>query len=51
MDSVESVEQLNVIVVSILVLGGIAILAAVILYVIARKFKVEEDPRIDQVAE
>ena len=41
----------SVIVVSILVLGGIAILAAVILYVIARKFKVEEDPRIDQVAE
>ena len=36
---------------SILVLGGIAILAAVILYVIAKKFKVEEDPRIDQVAE
>ena len=41
----------NVIVISILILGGIAILAAVILYVIARKFKVEEDPRIDQVAE
>ena len=41
----------NVIVMSILVLGGIAILAAVILYVIAKKFKVEEDPRIDQVAE
>ncbi|MCQ2252514.1 MAG: RnfABCDGE type electron transport complex subunit B [Bacteroidales bacterium] len=41
----------NVIVVSLLVLGGIAILAAAILYVIARKFKVEEDPRIDQVAD
>ena len=41
----------NVIVMSILVLGGIAILAAMILYVIAKKFKVEEDPRIDQVAE
>ena len=33
----------NVIVISVLILGGIAILAAVILYVIARKFKVEEE--------
>lgn len=41
----------NVIVVSILVLAGIAVLAAIILYVIARKFKVEEDPRIDLVSE
>ena len=41
----------NVIVISMLILGGIAILAAIILYVIAKKFKVEEDPRIDEVAE
>ena len=41
----------NVIVISVLILGGIAILAAIILYVIAKKFKVEEDPRIDLVAE
>ncbi len=41
----------NVIVISVLILGGIAILAALILYVIAKKFKVEEDPRIDLVAE
>jgi len=38
-------------VVSLIVLGGIALLAAAILYVIARKFKVEEDPRIDEVSD
>ena len=41
----------NVIVVSLIVLGLIALLAAAILYVISRKFSVEEDPRIDQVSD
>lgn len=41
---------MNVIVTSLLVLGCIAMVAAVILYVVARKFAVQEDPRIDQVA-
>jgi Na+-translocating ferredoxin:NAD+ oxidoreductase RNF subunit RnfB len=42
---------MNIIVTSLLVLGGIAIVAAVILYIVARKFAVYEDPLIDQVAE
>lgn len=40
---------MNTILVAILVLGGIGILGAVVLYVVARKFKVEEDPRIDEI--
>lgn len=40
---------MNVIVISLIVLGGIGCLSAVILYVVAQKFKVDEDPRIDQV--
>lgn len=42
---------MNIIVTSLLVLGGIAIVAAVILYIVARKFAVYEDPLIDQIAE
>ena len=42
---------MNIIVSSLLVLGVMGILAAVLLYFIARKFKVEEDPRIDEVTE
>jgi len=40
-----------VILYSVITLSVIGILAAVILYFIAQKFKVIEDPRIDQVAE
>lgn len=40
---------MNVIVISLIVLGGIGCLSAVVLYVVAQKFKVVEDPRIDQV--
>lgn len=40
---------MNLILVSILVLGVIGVLAAAILYFAAQKFKVEEDPRIDAV--
>ncbi len=39
----------NTIVISLIVLGGIGCLAAIILYVVAQKFKVEEDPRIDEI--
>ena len=42
---------MNTILVAILVLGGIGILGAAVLYVVARKFKVEEDPRIDEIEE
>lgn len=40
---------MNVIFISILVLGGIGIIAALLLYIVANKFRVEEDPRIDQI--
>ena len=40
-----------VILYSIIVLGLVAAGAAVILFVVAKKFKVEEDPRIDAVTE
>jgi electron transport complex protein RnfB len=36
---------------SVLLLGGVAAGAAVILFVVAKKFKVDEDPRIDEVLE
>lgn len=39
----------NVIVISLIVLGVTGILAAVLLYLVAQKFKVDEDPRVDQV--
>ncbi len=42
---------MNLIVISLITLGIIGCLAAVILYVVAQKFKVYEDPRIDQVEE
>lgn len=42
---------MNIILVSLLVLGVIGILAAVLLYAVAQWFKVEEDPRIDEVQE
>lgn len=39
------------IILSLIVLGCTGILAAVLLYFVAQKFKVEEDPRIDEVQE
>ena len=39
------------IVTSLLVLGVIAAVSAIILYVVARKFAVQENPLIDQIAE
>lgn len=42
---------MNLILSAVLTLGIIALIAAVILYVCAKKFAVEEDPRVGQVAE
>lgn len=42
---------MNLIVISLLVLGITGLVAAVLLFLVAQKFKVEEDPRIDQVQE
>jgi Na+-translocating ferredoxin:NAD+ oxidoreductase RNF subunit RnfB len=41
----------NIILISIIALGGVGIVAAVILYFVASKFKVFEDPKIDEVEE
>ncbi len=41
----------SIILISVLVLGGVGIAAAVILYFVASKFKVYEDPKIDEVEE
>lgn len=40
---------MNIIVISIIVLGAIGIVGAAVLYVVAKRFYVHEDPRIDQV--
>jgi RnfABCDGE-type electron transport complex B subunit len=40
---------MNIILVSIFLLGGIGLLAAAILFFVAKKFNVEEDPRVEQV--
>ena len=42
---------MNFILIAVIVLGAIALIAAVILYVVSKKFAVHEDPRIGQVAE
>ena len=42
---------MNLIFISLIVLGVTGLAAAVLLYLIAQKFKVEEDPRIDEVQE
>ncbi len=42
---------MNILVISLITLGVTGLLAALILYFVAQKFKVEEDPRIDQVVE
>ena len=41
----------NIIVIAIIALGGLGLIAAVVLYFIANKFKVFEDPKIDEVEE
>ncbi len=46
-----NIKDMNTVVITILSLSIIGALAAVILYLIAQKFKVYEDPRIDQVEE
>jgi len=40
---------MNIILLSVIVLGSVGFLAGVILFVIAQKFKVYEDPKIDEV--
>ncbi len=42
---------MNVVVITILILGILGAVAAIILYFVAQKFKVFEDPRIDKVEE
>lgn len=42
---------MNLILISLLVLGVTGLVAAVLLYLVAQKFRVEEDPRIDEVQE
>ena len=42
---------MNLILISLAVLGVTGLVAAVLLYLVAQKFKVEEDPRIDEVQE
>ena len=42
---------MNIIVTALIVLGCIAIVSAIILYIVAKKFAVYEDPLIDQIAE
>jgi len=41
----------NIIIIAVTALGGLALVSAIILYFIASKFKVYEDPRIDEVEE
>lgn len=42
---------MNFILIAVIVLGGIALVSAVVLYVCSKKFAVHEDPRLAQVAE
>ncbi|MCQ2331785.1 MAG: Fe-S cluster domain-containing protein [Paludibacteraceae bacterium] len=42
---------MNIVITSIVILGAIGCLSAVILYFVAKKFKVEQDDRIDQIVE
>ncbi len=41
----------NIIIIAVLALGGLGLIAAIVLYLIANKFKVFEDPNIDLVEE
>lgn len=40
---------MNIIVTAIIVLGAIGVIGAAVLYIVAKRFFVQEDPRIDQV--
>ena len=40
---------MNIIVISVIVLGGIGLLTGLILFFTAQKFKVYENPKIDEV--
>lgn len=42
---------MDFILIAVLVLGAIALIAALVLFVVAKKFAVEEDPRLGQVTE
>lgn len=42
---------MNFILIAVAVLGGIGLIAAIVLYVCSKKFAVYEDPRIAQVTE
>ena len=42
---------MNFMLIAVLVLGTIALVASVILYVVSKKFAVEEDPRLGLVSE
>ena len=46
-----TMNEINYILVAVLTLGGVALLAAVVLYVVSRRFAVSEDPRIKTVQE
>ncbi len=41
----------NIVLLSFITLAALAVVAAVVLYVVAKKFHVEEDPRIDAICE
>lgn len=41
----------NMILTAVIVLGAIGVIFAIVLYFVAQKFKVEEDPLIDEIAE
>ena len=40
---------MNFVLTAVCVLGAIALVAAIVLYVVSKKFAVEEDPRIGEV--
>ncbi|MDR0186004.1 Fe-S cluster domain-containing protein [Prevotella brunnea] len=42
---------MNFILIAVIVLGAIALVAAVVLYIISKKFAVDEDPRLETVTE
>ena len=42
---------MNFILIAVLVLGAIALIAALVLFGVSKKFAVEEDPRLGQVGE
>ncbi len=40
---------MNFMMIAVMVLGAIALVASVVLYVVSKKFAVKEDPRVGQV--